>query len=136
MQFLIEPIQSLAFPGINQDMRQILLAGTLESLLISDIKSGISKHFASRFKNLCSRFQNYEDVIVENTYKLRSSIIHGDSKEKEKILKKIEISYHEYLDKLHTYSILGICGFLEGANEDEPIEVQLRTFRQSLNNSV
>ncbi len=135
IQFLIEPIQSLALPEINQDMQQILLAGTLESLLISDIKSGINKHFVSRFKKLCSRFQYYEDVIVENTYKLRSSIIHGDSKEKEKILKRIKFSYHEYLGKLHSYSILGIREFLKGANEDEPIEVQLSTFRQLLNNA-
>lgn len=136
IQHLIEPMQSLALPGINADTQQILLTGALESLLVPDVKTGINKHFTARFKNLCSQFQNHEDAIVRNTYKLRSSIIHGKQKDKEKILKKIGMSYGEYLDKLHTYSILSICKFLEGANEQKPMDVQLEAFRKRLSENA
>jgi len=136
MEYLLEPIHTLALPGINNDVKQLLLAGALESMLVPEVRTKIAQRFIARLTALCDGVAEVHQPILSNTYKLRSAIVHGDMKEKNKILKRLGMEYGEYLHRLHRMLIIGIERVIRLSATHQSCIDRLHTLRLSLDEVV
>ena len=129
-QSICEPLQIISLPGLTNNTKLILMTGALEALIIPDVKQNIKTIFNKRLFVLQNSIEKEDLKWLDKIYTLRSEIVHGNTIEH--LLLKLSISYEDLLIKYHRLIIICFCKFLQFANSNENIELQLTHFREEL----